>query len=176
MTEPFTIRPAVGADLPNLAAIERDAQQRYRSVGYDYCADGPNRDPEEHARAHAEGVVLVAESEGDLVGFLMLWPADGRAHIVEVSVMRAHQGKGIGRALFAAAEDWARAAGFNEATLTTYLDVPWNAPFYRHLGYRDFEPGADRPELLQVQADEAAWGFARWPRGAMRKRLRKDRA
>jgi GNAT superfamily N-acetyltransferase len=171
MARDFAIRPALAAELALLAAIERDAQQRYRSVGYDYCADGPNRDPEEHQRAHEQGVVLVAEVGGALVGFLMLWPCDGRAHIVEVSVMQAQQGRGIGRALFAGAEDWARAAGYDEATLTTYLEVAWNAPFYRHLGYEDFVPGDDRPDLLRVQADEAAWGFARWPRSAMRKRL-----
>ena len=171
MTRDFAIRPAVAAEPALLAAIERDAQQRYRSVGYDYCADGPVRDPEEHARAQAEGVVFVAERGGAVVGFLMLWPCDGRAHIVEASVLRAHQGRGIGSALFAAAEDWARAAGYGEVTLTTYLEVAWNAPLYRHLGYEDLVPGADRPDLKQVQANEAAWGFARWPRGAMRKRL-----
>jgi GNAT superfamily N-acetyltransferase len=171
MTGDFTIRAAAAAELALLAAIEHDADQRYRTVGYTYCAEGPNRDLEECERAHAEGVVLVAEAGGALVGFLLIWPCDGRAHIVEVAVMQAHQGRGIGRALFAAAEDWARAAGYDEITLTTYLEVAWNAPFYRHLGYTDFTPAADRPDLLQVQADEAAWGFARWPRGAMRKRL-----
>lgn len=171
MTRDFAIRPASAAELPLLPAIERDAQQRYRAVGYDYCAEGPLRDPEEHQRAHDEGVVLVAERSGALVGFLLLWPCDGRAHLVEVSVMQAHQGLGIGRALFAAAEDWGRAAGYREATLTTYLEVPWNAPLYRRLGFADFVPGPDRPDLRQVQADEAAWGFARWPRGAMRKPL-----
>jgi hypothetical protein len=86
--------------------------------------------------------------------------------------MRAHQGLGIGRALIAAAEAQAAADGHAEVTLTTYLEVPWNAPFYRRLGFADFVPGPDRPDLLKVQADEAAWGFARWPRGAMRKPLR----
>ncbi|MEZ5666884.1 MAG: GNAT family N-acetyltransferase [Alphaproteobacteria bacterium] len=171
MTGTHAIRPARADELALLPAIERDAQQRYRSVGYDYCADGPLRDPEEHARAFGEGTVLVAAADGALVGFLLAWPADGRAHIVEVSVRRSHQGRGIGRALFAAAEAWARGAGYDEVTLTTYLEVSWNAPLYESLGFVRFEPGPDRPELRQIQADEAAWGFARWPRGAMRKAL-----
>lgn len=171
MSDAFTIRPAMQGELVLLATIERDAQQRYRSVGYDYCADGPVRDPEEHLRAFEDGVVLVADAGEAIVGFLMLWPADGRAHIVEVSVRRAWQGKGIGRALFAAAEGWARVMGYDEMTLTTYLEVPWNAPYYRALGFAAFEPGDDRPELQAIQAQEAAWGYARWPRTAMRKAL-----
>ena len=171
MSDQFTIRPARFDELTQLAAIERDAQQRYRSVGYDYCADGPVRDPEEHERAFDEGIVLVADVGGEIVGFLMLWPADGRAHVVEVSVHRAWQGRGIGRALFATAEDWARVVGYDEMTLTTYVEVPWNAPFYRALGYAEFIPRDDRRDLRAIQALEAERGFARWPRCAMRKAL-----
>ena len=165
------VRQARAEELCQLSAIEFDAQQRYRSVGYDYCADGPLRDAEEHRRAFDHGVVLVAETGAELVGFMLVWPADARAHIVEVSVLRAYQGHGIGRALFAAVESWARENGYAELTLTTYLEVPWNAPLYGSLGFSRFIPGAESPELTQIQADETAWGFARWPRCAMRKRL-----
>lgn len=171
MSESVTIRQALFEELTLLASIERDAQQRYRGVGYDYCADGPVRDRNEHERAFRDGAVIIAETGSEAVGFLMLCPADGRAHIVEVAVRCAFQGRGIGRALFAAAETWARASGFDELTLTTYLEVPWNAPLYRMLGFEDFKPGDERPELKAIQAHDATSGFARWPRCAMKKAL-----
>lgn len=166
------IRTATEADLPHLPGIERDATQRYRTVGYDYCADGPVRDVAEHAAALWDGIVLVAEgSDGPLLGFAMVRPADAAVHLVELDVRRTAQGQGLGRRLIAAVEAWAIGRGFDELTLTTYRDVAWNAPAYARLGFETFDVGPDRPDLLAVQASEASEGFARWPRVAMRKRL-----
>jgi len=166
------IRTATEADLPDLPMIERDATQRYREVGYDYCADGPIRDMAEHVATLRNGTVLVAEaSDGSLLGFAMVRPADNAAHLVELDVRRAAQGRGLGRRLIAGAEAWAIGRGLEEITLTTYRDVAWNAPAYARLGFEIFEVGPERAELLAIQEAEAAEGFARWPRVAMRKRL-----
>lgn len=168
----FSIRHACAKDLSRFAAIERDAAQLYRTVGYDYCADGPVRSNAEHARALAAGMAHVADAQASgVVGFIIAWPADGHLHLVELAVQRAHQGAGIGRALIAAAEVRAREDGHAETTLTTYRDVPWNAPAYARMGYSAFTPGPDRPDLRAIQAGEAGAGFARWPRVAMRKNL-----
>ena len=44
------------------------------------------------------------------------------------------QGKGIGRRLIACVAD-RPAKGLASLTLTTFRDVPWNAPFYARLGF-----------------------------------------
>jgi N-acetylglutamate synthase-like GNAT family acetyltransferase len=55
--------------------------------------------------------------------------------------------KRIGRQLIACVADHARTLGLTSLTLTTFRDVPWNAPFYARLG---FEYIAElTPELRQ---------------------------
>lgn len=173
MKDVFRLRPAREADIPAMRAAEQKAGELFRTVGYDFCADGPNRDPEEHLRVIAAGVTFVAETpSGEVAGFAMFEPMDGEAHLLEIDVVPDCQRKGLARRLIAAGEEWALAKGFDGMTLTTYRDVPWNAPFYRRLGFVQFEPGAEREGLLETIAKEAAWGFALRPRIAMRKQLK----
>ena len=44
-------------------------------------------------------------------------------------------------------------------TLTTFRDVPWNAPLYRHLGFVDLDDASLGPELRAIVAAEAAHGL-----------------
>jgi len=170
----FSIRKGVEADIETLRDIERDAAQAYRAVGYDFCADGAVRDAEEHLRGIDHGALYVAESnEGGLCGFILMWPVDGHAHITEISVAQNVQKRGIGRALLAVGEAWARESGYGAVTLTTFTEVPWNAPFYRSIGYEDFAPADDDEELATVQAEEAAHGFHAKPRTVMIKRFKR---
>lgn len=165
------IRKGRAEDIPALQEIELDAAQAYRAVGYDFCADGAVRDEEEHLRGIEEGALFVAEKDGALAGFALLWPVDGRAHLTELSVAERFQKQGIGRALIDAGENWARGKGFSEITLTTFMEVSWNAPFYRSIGYEDFTPGPDDKDFAAVQAEEVAHGFHVKPRTAMVKKL-----
>ena len=115
--------------------------------------------------------LLACEVAGIPVGFVLAIRKDGRAHILEVAFALAEQGRGHGRALMAAAEDWAAHKGFGEVTLTTFRDVSWNAPFYANLGYDVFEVGSDRPELSDLIAQEVKAGNHGAARVAMRKAL-----
>lgn len=66
----------------------------------------------------------------------------------------------------------AREKGFTSLTLTTFRNVPWNAPLYARLG---FEMLADEtlPATLRQQREvEAAHGLAFESRCAMRLMLR----
>jgi GNAT superfamily N-acetyltransferase len=167
----LTIRRGVEADIPALQNLEHDAAQSFRAIGYDFCADGPVRETEEHERGLSDGAIFVAKVDGQNAGFVLLWPVDGNAHITEVSVARAFQKRGLGRALVETAENWARETGYTEMTLTTFRDVSWNAPFYESVGYRTFVPGGERIELAAVQAEETKSGFNVKPRVAMKKSL-----
>ncbi|MFP4004959.1 MAG: GNAT family N-acetyltransferase [Alphaproteobacteria bacterium] len=168
----YTIRRSRPADIPALMEIERDAAQLFRTVGYDFCADGPVRDEAEHRYGMSNGAHFTVEApDGAPAGFILLWRLDGRAHVTELSVATAHQGKGLGRRLLAHAEEWARGQGYTGITLTTFRDVPWNMPFYERCGYAVFEPGPDRPDLRAVTEEETGAGFAAKPRVAMRKSL-----
>ncbi len=167
----FLIRLARAHDIPLMQALERDAAQAFRAIGYDFCADGPVRTVDEHERGLKEGASFIAEIDGKAAGFILMWPVDGHAHITEVSVSTQFQKRGIGRSLVAAGEDWARAQGYDIVTLTTFRDVPWNAPFYSSLGYEGFSPSGDEGDLAAVQTEEAHSGYGIRPRIAMRKAL-----
>ena len=61
----------------------------------------------------------------------------------------------------------AAARGARRITLTTFRDVPWNEPFYRHLGYVTLDESALDARLRQVLDDEAANGMPAARRCAM---------
>lgn len=83
-----------------------------------------------------------------------------RLHIDEVDVLRAFQSQGIGRALLGAAADWARTKGLQTLSLTTFRDVPWNAPFYASFGFREWDPAEAPPSIREALAYETARGLA----------------
>ena len=100
------------------------------------------------------------------VGFILAEAHPSSLFVVELSVDLEWQGKGIGRQLIACVADHARKRGLTALTLTTFRDVPWNAPFYAKLG---FEYIAElTPELREKREEEAAHGLAYNSRCAMR--------
>ena len=54
-------------------------------------------------------------------------------------------------------------------TLTTFRDVPWNAPYYERLGFRVIAPADQGPELAALVAEEAERIPGDAPRVAMRR-------
>jgi GNAT superfamily N-acetyltransferase len=110
--------------------------------------------------ARAEGRLLVADDgRGAPVAFLRLSLVDGRAHLDEVSVDPAHGRRGLGTRLVEFAVAWAAARGLPAITLSTFEGVPWNAPFYRRLGFRVLEEHELTPGLLGIREAEARNGL-----------------
>jgi GNAT superfamily N-acetyltransferase len=116
----------------------------------------------------AAGRSWVAEVDGAVAGYVVVDVVDGAAHVEQVSVHPAHQGAGVGRALLDHVARWAAARSLPAVTLTTFRDVPWNAPLYRHLGFVDLADDELGPELRAVVAAEAAHGLDPATRVCMR--------
>lgn len=55
----------------------------------------------------------------------------------------------------------------NCLSLTTFRDVPWNAPYYLRLGWRIVPDDGTSPGLLAIRARQRAAGHERWPRVTM---------
>ena len=106
-----------------------------------------------------------------LVGFILVNIVDGAAHIDQVSVDPAHARAGIGRRLIEAVEAWARAAGWPALTLTTFVDVPWNAPYYERLGFRRLSDDELGPGQIRIRDHNAGTVLGRWPRVTMRRTI-----
>lgn len=159
------IRPAVTADLPMLQDIERAAGEAFRTIGMPEVADDEPLPLAELEAYRADGRAWVSELDGEPVAYLVMDVLDGNFHIEQVTVHPHAAGRGLGRELIRHLGEAASAQGVPALTLTTFAEVPWNAPYYRRLGFSIIEnPG---PELLQVRKNEAARGLDRWPRVCM---------
>jgi ribosomal protein S18 acetylase RimI-like enzyme len=164
------IRPATADELPALQDIERAAGAAFRALGMVAIADDepPALDVLEHYRR--AGRAWVACDDGDRpVGYLVCEPVDGALHIEQVSVHPDHAHRRLGRTLLAYAAERAREEGLTALTLTTFTEVPWNAPYYERLGFRVLDEAELTPGLRKIRAHEAELGLDRWPRVCMRR-------
>jgi hypothetical protein len=75
-----------------------------------------------------------------------------------------------GRALFDYAAELAAAAGVPAVTLTTFAEVPWNAPYYLRCGFRVVGDAEVSPGLRAIRQREGVV-LHRWPRVCMRRDL-----
>jgi len=106
--------------------------------------------------AQREGMLWVALGPDDEpVGFARAEASDARVHVAELDVHPAHGRRGVGTALVRAVEEWARSGSSTEITLTTYRDVPWNAPFYLGLGF-EVVPESDWDAELRCRFEQEA--------------------
>ncbi|MDG4860976.1 GNAT family N-acetyltransferase [Streptomyces sp. T-3] len=165
------IRLAGPDELPLLQAIERAAGEPFRAIGMAEIADD---EPPELAVLDAfrrSGRAWVAEEAGAVVGYLIAEPVDTGLHIEQVSVHPDAARRGVGRALIAYAQEYAREAGLDGLTLTTFAGVPWNAPYYERLGFTVLGEAELTPGLRKIRAHEGELGLDRWPRVCMRRPL-----
>jgi GNAT superfamily N-acetyltransferase len=122
------IRPVRNDELVLLPDLEAAADTLFEPLGIGPLP-GPGT-PQEFADAL---VVLVA---GDPpVGLCRIDGIGGGAHLEQLSVHPDHGGQGIGRALLRAGCAWAQQHDFDDITLATYRDIPWNGPFYASEGF-----------------------------------------
>lgn len=170
MRSSYRIVPASRAHVPSLPAVERCASTLFK-----------DKVPAELLeRTSFESDYLVAQRNGTLwvalgpddepVGLVRVAVAGTRVHLAELDVLPAHGRRGIGAALVRTVEEWAESGEFSEITLTTYRDLPWNAPFYARLGFAivpEIEWDADIRRRFE---QEAGLESERVKRVVMRKR------
>jgi GNAT superfamily N-acetyltransferase len=169
---PFSIREACADDLAALVEIERAAGETFRALGMDLVADddrGSIEDLMPYAEDRRAFVSLDAEERP--VAYLLLDLVDGNGHVEQVSVHPMHARQGIGRRLFDRAAAWASERELPALTVTTYVDVPWNGPYYRRLGFRFLPADQETPGLRRLRAHERAAGLDAWPRACMRREV-----
>lgn len=134
--------------------------------------DDPPTDLETLREAQAERCLWVACDGSDMpIGFVLARLVDGALYIQELDVMRAYQRGGIGGRLIGAVCDTARDRGDSSVMLSTFADVPWNAPYYERLGFERLPSDALTPAMRRIEAEEAACGLDMSRRVFMRRRL-----
>jgi ribosomal protein S18 acetylase RimI-like enzyme len=148
----FSIRPATIADYGQLSDLweVEDARHRGALPHIFRRPDGTPRDRGAVASliAGPDSAVLVADSGDEVIGAVTLLeksasPAPIRlarkyVEIDSMVVSPSAQRQGIGRALMAAATEWARERGITNVELNVYEFNEAAAAFYRSTGFSTF--------------------------------------
>jgi ribosomal protein S18 acetylase RimI-like enzyme len=125
------IRPAVPADFAALQDIERSAGQAFHAIGMPEIADDDPPTLADLTRyQQAARAWVTAGPDDHPVAYLLADPVDGNLHVGQVSVHAGYARQGLGRAMLDHAASVAVAAGQPALTLTTFTNVPLNAPYY----------------------------------------------
>jgi GNAT superfamily N-acetyltransferase len=156
------VRWARAEELPGLVSIELAADRMFEHVGIVF-PPGTTQVEE----AHDPGSVLVEGTPP--AGFAMVGWVDGNLHLEQLAVRPEDMRQGIGGRLMTAVIDHARAAGAPAVTLTTFRDVPWNAPWYERHGFSALPEPEWGPELRKLVAHERELGIEIAPRVVMRR-------
>lgn len=162
MSEPRTdssviVRPATDGDRGEIELIEQAARGLLLAHGVDLQAldvPGGIEDPA------AWTLACLAEVDGLVVGIARLTALDRRLlSLDQVSVRPEFARQGVGTALLSAVATQAKELGYAAITGTTFRDIPFNAPFYTHLGgVEDTQP---HPAMLKRREVETAIGLDR---------------
>jgi GNAT superfamily N-acetyltransferase len=143
------VRRAISDEFDRLHWVELESDRLLATVGI-----GPFAGVEQDGLSRA-AVIFAA---GDpAVGFVSVELVDHEAHIAQLSVLPEHGRHGIGRSLLDEAILWAQGQGLTGVTLTTFRDVPWNAPFYLRVGFVEVVNPA--PGLATIRRDERERGL-----------------
>jgi GNAT superfamily N-acetyltransferase len=151
----IAIRPLAPSDsLESLTALLHGAYSHLGAMGLNYTA--VDQTVEVTAQRVASGHCFVAESEGRIVGTVTVgeaWDVQRTpgarqcpwylrrdiAHLHQLGVDPAVQAQGIGTALIAACEQWARAQRLRAIALDTAAPASHLRARYLHLGYSDVD-------------------------------------
>ena len=164
-----TIRAPRLDELERLRDIERLAGILFAEVG---LADVAAHEPESIdtlAEYLHDGRAWVITDHDAPVGYAIVDVIDGLAHLEQLSVLPDHGRKGLGAALLAHVSAWAEKRRLDAVTLTTFRDIPWNAPFYAKHGFRVLDDTEIGPELRDLRALEARHGLDPAQRVCMRR-------
>jgi len=150
-----------------LAEIERAAAQLFPE---DVLTPEVRQNTVPHEQlenAQAEGRLWIAATDsGTVVGFAIAAREFNAAYLQEIDVHPDHQRKGLGRRLIGEVIRWARMQQLSCVLLTTFEHVPWNAPFYKRLGFETLAEHELTGDLLARLQFEQSQGM--WDRVAMR--------
>lgn len=160
----WRVRPAEPAELPRLPEVERAAARLFPAGR---IPDPDDVHPVDELLGYQQkGLLWVAADERRPLGYVFADELDGALHVYELAVDPAYGRRGLGTALMQRALAEAPARQLGQVTLTTFEDLPWNAPFYQRLGFRTLTGAELTAALAALLERERALGMVR--RVAMR--------
>lgn len=152
----YGVRLARPDELDALPIIEQAADRRFAATPYAaLIAAYPTTEIEDFADAQDRWALWVATGVEDRpVGFAHCKQI-GRTtlYVAQLSVHPGHAGHRLGARLLDRVAEFHGPRGVQRLTLTTFRDLPWNAPYYARLGFREV-PDLAAEVFLKRQIDE----------------------
>jgi predicted N-acetyltransferase YhbS len=152
------LRLAIPVEIPLIREIERASAQRFIGLMDALAADEPSPVEVLAARIASDGLLVAVDADTP-IAFVMFRPVEDGLYIEQLDVLPAFAGRRIGAALLDAVAERARSSGLARLTLSTFRDVPWNAPYYRRLGFADIADAALTPGSLDIRREHLARGL-----------------
>jgi GNAT superfamily N-acetyltransferase len=175
MNPGYTVRLSRRAELESLPELEREANGLFEPYAQELglSLGAVALTPIDLLlSAHQDGRLWVAADAADgPVGFALVAELGLFAHLHELDVRPAHGRRGLGAALLERVCEWAHSRGFSAVTLSTFRDVPWNAPFYARRGFSIVPPEELPKELCSIVERERAQGLRTDKRVIMQREL-----
>ena len=165
-TAGYRVREAIRDEYRLLPTIERAANELFGATEYGSVVE--THLTSEQIDSVLDLVWVVTDSSDTPVGFAMVRKFGIDYHLREIDVDPCHGRRGLGRLMIDEIAGQAREQGARALTLTTFRDVPWNAPYYRRLGFREIEHSSLSAELVRILESEAAAGLPMARRVCMR--------
>lgn len=160
-TDRFEIRLARIDDVAQLGEVEAAAGQLFLDVGMPEIATGETLAREQlEAGVDAELLWVAQASSAGIAGFALVVTLEAGPHLEELSVHPRYGRQGLGARLVEAVASELAIRGCRRLSLATFSHVPWNAPFYRKLGFSELAEDQYSPEIVALRRDEAAEGLA----------------
>jgi len=150
------IRPARAQDIPRLQEIERAAAELFRPLGLltlDSLSDVVST--QEHAENIEAGLSVAGEDDGAVAGYATGRREGADVYLHQIDVHPDFQQRGHGARLLNAFCDAAAKVGAASVILSTFRDVPWNAPFYRKHAFVDVPRTDYLPWMREIETDQA---------------------
>ncbi len=160
MNETYQIRLARENELYQLNTIEEAASKLFENTKFALEVDQDSLSIDLLREQQAKDLVWVAVDDRDNpVGFAVVIVMGDLIHLHELSVDPEHGRKGLGTRLIETIIQFAKSSGFTGVTLSTFRDIPWNAPFYKKLGFREMKEEEIGINLQNIKTEEAQKGL-----------------
>lgn len=148
------LRPARSADLPFLRHLYRVGRNRElddlnwpEAMRRDFCRSQFEAQHLDYICRHPSAWFLVLEQQREPVGRLTVDPTGSTLHLIDIALLPAFQGRGIGTRVLLALQDWARVAN-KPLSLQVQRGNDGAAALYRRLGFQATATGATHDEFI----------------------------
>ncbi|HAO34605.1 MULTISPECIES: GNAT family N-acetyltransferase [unclassified Hyphomonas] len=155
----YGIDDADASEVGVLAEVDRAASALFAPTGLLSAEALKDHVPIDILASAAEnGDLFTARLDtGAPVGFALVSLRGGMLYLDQISVHPDQGQRGIGAALLTRVIDEAKRRKLRRVALSTFRDLPWNAPFYAKHGFREIRRSDMAEwmlELERIQAEE----------------------